>query len=448
MTHAAAPAEVHGPVAIELPPVAEQPRWKAVVRALAALPALVVAVGCVLGGLGVAVVAWGAVLATGRQPSWTLRLVRSAVARFATAAAALAMVTDGSPVRVELGPPTTPTRRSVAARWLVGLPAAAASVVVAVGAVPAAVFAWAATVVGRGVPRSLAQALATVVSFQVRTLAWLVLATSVAPHGLLAGPAPKPADPSTGGAAVPPDVFTFVGPTWLWGYSADRRTCGIWRRAAPNQVAGTWPVERQREGWARFRELEPTAVEVPPTAAAELGVVAPPSPSATPAVRRLVGAMVALGVAAFVGYGAVAFATAGPRPATVGPVPGATLARAYGRLRSAVLTYATSTERCTASSTGAAEVGCATEAAGRLAAAFGQFGRTLASLPAVAGRAVAADRRALAAATAACQEAFGRLGAATTVTGYDLELAALDVHGLLGRFDSAYGRLAAALAAA
>jgi uncharacterized protein DUF4389 len=105
-------------------------------------------------------------------------------------------------------------------------------------------------------------------------------------------PAPSPAaTPSGPTAPVAPTLpgvdFTFGGPSYLWGYTADRSQCGIWSAtdlAAPAQM---WPIGEQGEAWTRFWQLEPAAVEFqepPPPSAAPWSTSAPaePGPSVSP----------------------------------------------------------------------------------------------------------------------------------------------------------------------
>jgi hypothetical protein len=443
-------AQIEQAIEVDLTSADEGSRWQRIRWGLAALPQLPLAVVALVLGAGAAAVTWATILATGRPPAWGVRGARWAVSRIAAAAAAATGLGSRAP-SVRFSEAVRLDRRAVAGRWLVGLPVAAAALVVAVGTVPAAVVAWITAVGGAGPPPTLRQALTLVVRFEVRAAAWLLLATSVPPHGLF-GPDGSPTASGGGESAgsvgtIAPDVFTYVGPSWLWGYSADRTVCGIWPRSTPDRAVGLWPVAEQAAAWARFRELEPAAVAVPPTAAAELGAAGPPAAPVPARARRLVAAVVATGVLAFVGYGAAAVAGAGGAgPPTQQQADAAALARAYRSLRAAVLTYTRAARQCAAFPASTAAVGCAASASTTVAGAFGRFGRQLDALHGVTG-APAADRRSLQVATAACQQAFLRLGATTTVAGYDAELAAVGVPQRLERFDAAYGHLLDALTA-
>jgi len=72
------------------------------------------------------------------------------------------------------------------------------------------------------------------------------------------GPPAAPWGSAGGGAVVPvpPEVFTVAGADYLWGYSANRRFCGIWSKAHPTAPGQVWPISEQGEAWTRFRELE------------------------------------------------------------------------------------------------------------------------------------------------------------------------------------------------
>lgn len=84
-----------------------------------------------------------------------------------------------------------------------------------------------------------------------------------------------------GTPAVPgqpsPEVFTYGGETYLWGYSADRQVCGIWWRQDPSWPGQIWPIGEQQAAWSRFREVEPMAVafDQPVLAELEFGQAAP-----------------------------------------------------------------------------------------------------------------------------------------------------------------------------
>ncbi len=87
-------------------------------------------------------------------------------------------------------------------------------------------------------------------------------------------------------APTVPDVFTYGGGTYLWGYSADRAVCGIWRRDDPAAPGRTWPIEEQDDAWARFREVEPAAVAYDGPEPAALGFGAAPVPDPVAAAAQ------------------------------------------------------------------------------------------------------------------------------------------------------------------
>ncbi|GEM_PF-1518284 len=70
-------------------------------------------------------------------------------------------------------------------------------------------------------------------------------------------------------AAAPP-TFTYRGQSFLWGYSSDRQSCGLWRADDPAGAAHqTWPISEHEAAWRVFRSLEPNATkyaEAQPTA--------------------------------------------------------------------------------------------------------------------------------------------------------------------------------------
>jgi hypothetical protein len=204
---------------------------------------VLVVIGLLVVAVPVSVAAWLATMATGRAPTPITHVVRWATSRFHAALTGV-LVPPGSSVEgrrpatraaeVPDGDDGLLDRRRVAVRWLTGLPALAAAVVVTAGALPVAVVTWLWRFGTAALPGALVDALQSVVQFDAAVVGWLVLARAEGPHGLVpAGPTSSTG--SASGPATPPlpDVVTFAGPDWVWAYSADRRVCGIWPRQRP-----------------------------------------------------------------------------------------------------------------------------------------------------------------------------------------------------------------------
>jgi hypothetical protein len=277
----------------------------------------------------------------------------------------------------------------------------------------------------------------------------------------LAGPemaGPEMAGPEMAGTDVARTgvTGTDVARTEVTGTHAARSTVSQ-PEGVPAGGARWWPIERQAEAWTAFRRLEPRAIEVRPTPPSALGVAVAPAdaapgdlavvtgpavevPEHSPWTHRLVVLMVAIGLVGLGSFGGVALTSGASGSASSPPAATTALSDAYGRLHQAVAVYAARSRGClVAPSATGSTLACVTAADRAVAAAFARFEGTLrvVSLP----RAAAVARRRLLTVAAACRAGFDRLAGASSEAAYDLLLTVVGVHGLLTRFDTAYGAL-------
>jgi hypothetical protein len=435
---------VRQPLALVAAGPYEQPRSAALVRAVLTWPVL--ALGAL--GLGVALVLvlvdgpWALLRGRGSVSAGWLR--RAALACWAGAGAYAFGLTPWPTVRAEgtnvaLGLAEQRADRRAVLRFPGGLVALVLGALLWLGSWPFAVLGWLWLGLRGRLPGPLHVALACALRIQVRAAAVAAVAPVAWPRGVL-GDRPGEATRRFGFAEPWPDAVVYAGVRVVWGYDATRLVCGCWPRPGTKRRAELWPLERQREAWARFRRWAPDGVP------AELlrVVPAPPRPAWQDGVASRLVVVAAVFALLGVGGGVAAAqqaAAAGQEAAA--SRAGSQLAQAYAELDRAVGTYETETVACRGASQ---PLPCVTAADRTAVAAFAAFAHRVSLLAVPAG--AAADRRALVADAVLAQRAFGRLAVARSVGAYERTVAAADLGRVVAQVESAVTRLEAQLASA
>jgi hypothetical protein len=531
-------AQTPAPVLVAFAGQAAQRRATVFFRLVLALPQIVVVVFVSIGACVVVVIGWFGALFTGRLPAFAAVFLSGYVRWTARVSAYMFLLTDRYPpfsleeaeypvhVTVQPGPLN---RAAVFFRLVLVIPAYLLTVFVQYGIVIVLFFTWLIVAAAGRMPSSLYLALAAGLRYSTRMNGYLFLVTSQYPWGLFgdtdtdskvapvpptadaapvpapvygapvygapatgapayeapdAPPAPDvPVAPVTPAAPVPPAApfawgvrFAFGGPTYLWGYTDDHTSCGIWSAADVGAPPQLWPIGEQAEAWARFRTLEPHAV-------AFSDPVPPPTSSPWAGGGTTPAGAAAYGMPAYGVRSAALPSYAVPSPAYGGSAYGApwtpvddprwrlVLSRAAKRLLVIILIvgavaycsvlylhppnfenvltsvrvqvddeeltvavddYRSQTSACHTLS-------CSTAADLTLAQAYGTFVRNLeaVSVPAAAAPAAAT----LAAEGTHAQQVFARLAASTSAAQYQRSLASAHVQQLFDRFDQDYQRL-------
>lgn len=530
------------PLWLTVPPTAPQRRWTVLLRAILVIPHLVVLAFLGIAAAVVTVIGWFGALVTGRLPAFAHQLLSGVIEWQGRVYAYGLLLTDrhppyrmgpaDHPVQVLVPPAQRLNRAAVLFRIVLVVPAQVVASAVQYGAMTVLLLVhWLITLVQGQPSPAFAGAYASVLRLQLRLSAYFAMLTPAYPwHGLfgdqalapapgwpaapgawrggtaVAGPpspgwptAPVPGwpgaptgqawptgGPSTGAAAghPVPDVFTYGGAAHLWGYTADRRVCGVWRRDQPGFPPEWWPVERQDEAWRRFRELEPAAVEYRGPAPFELGFTIPVAPG--PAAAREPGAGMPGGPAhgTVGGLPAAPQVVAGPSAAS-GPGPALVLEsgsrvllvlfialgivswvafrgivtfpslqrvrngaartelqQGYASLRSATVAFQSRVSQCSATG----DLPCVTAADRHEAGSFTTFSDQLATVT-VAGTAANRDLARLQAITVEVSSLFRQLGSVTTPAQYQQVASGSQLPILLGSFDTTYNQLQADLGA-
>lgn len=213
-----------------------QARWSILLRAVLAIPLLIVGIGLSIGALVATVAAWFASLVTGRVPDGLQRFLTNVLRFFANVLAYEYLLVARWPgvafherpddqVTVEIDHVRL-RRWSVFFRFLLGYPANLVSGLLSLGSLPVLVVMWVwGVAVGRE-PRCLHRAMALVLRYQLRFEAYSCLLTPTQPFRGLFGDAALPAE--TNGES-PPAVAV----------SATEVTSG----SAPTRPT-SWPVTR------------------------------------------------------------------------------------------------------------------------------------------------------------------------------------------------------------
>jgi len=283
--------------------------------------------------------------------------------------------------------------------------------------------------------------------------------------------APTPATPASPASARPtlPGVdFTFGGPSYLWGYTADRSHCGIWSTTNPGAPPQTWPIGEQGEAWSRFWVLEPQALEftepappptlsppgVAPSSGPPASLYAAPSfpPSGLPpeagvwptevsrwrlvlssGARKLIVFFIVLGSVLYIAVNVIQFTVQHPLQKLEASIE---VQSAYASLTTAVTTYETNTNACGTSPQG---LTCVTGADRTVGQAFGVFVSKLSAISEPAGAVASAS--ALASDGTHAQQVFEQLAASTTVAQYQQNVQSSNLTQVLTQFSQDYQHL-------
>lgn len=526
------------PLWLAVPPPDRQRRWTVLIRLILMVPHVIVLFFLGIAAAAVMVIGWVGALFTGRLPAFAHGFLGGVLQWQGRLGAYQFLLTDRHPpyqmgpadypVQVLVPPAQRLNRAAVLFRIVLAIPAAVVAGVVEYGGMTVLLLVhWLITLV-RGRPSGAFHgAYTSTLRLQLRYSAYLAMLTPAYPwHGLFgdqpaagwpgaalpaggwpgaagaAGPeasawqqgqpawpgapggggwAGTPAPAGTSAGSPVPDVFTYGGATHLWGYTADRQVCGIWRRDQPGFPAEWWPIERQDEAWRRFRELEPAAVEYRGPAPAELGFssfVPAPGPAAVPpghvpgapgmpgygtvgglpaapafaggvpagsspalvlgsGSRVLLVIFIVLGAVGWVGIQAVR--STGVRNALNRPASDQ-LQQDYGELKSATDAFQARVNQC--STTG--DLACVTAADLKEGDAFARFGSQLGNVT-VVGNAANRDLSTLQAITTQVTALFRQLGAVTTPAQYQQIASGSQLTTLLNSFDATYNQLQADL---
>jgi len=507
-----------GPILLAVDEPRSQRRLTVLVRLLLAIPHAVLLSFVGIAAAVVVVIGWFGALVTGSLPVFSQEFLTGYIGWQARAWAYLLLLTDryprigfeagAYPIQIFVPPPSRLNRLAVVFRLVLLVPAEVIAGVMEIGAALVGVVAWCIVLVTARLPLSLQQAFSAAVRLQIRVNGYGMLLTPVYPWwGLFGDPAGSPPIPAAAsqltnwpppfgpgapadlvdvgsdvvvdaaqpqGQAPGPDVFTYGGPTYLWGYSADRQICGIWYQAEPGRPGRVWPIAEQETAWATFRSEEPGATLYDGPAPAELGFsdsqadrvepppeappgpLAPPGPRWTPRwaaapepetnrwalvlsqpARRLVVLMLVVGI---VGLGAeetvFGLRVSSTKTAMTSAVAASDLTQAYDTLHGQLADYETRTTNCTSA---AQPLACVDAAASLAASGFGRFAAVAGALPVPAG--AIADRGQLSGVSSRLQQTFDRLAGSSSAATYEQTLVGSDLQALLRQFDTDYQRL-------
>lgn len=200
-----APAGGPTPVVLRVRRDLRRDRLTSLFRLLLAIPHLVVLLGLYLAAYVVAVVGWFAALVLGRLPTWVHEFL-SGTLRWVTRVNGYAwLLTDhyppfawaptGYPVELAVPPPCRLNRWAVLGRIVLILPAYVITALLN-GIGLFVVFAWFAAVFAGRLPRAVFDAIATVLRYQARLGAYLLLLTPTYPWGPVGDGVEPPALPA------------------------------------------------------------------------------------------------------------------------------------------------------------------------------------------------------------------------------------------------------------
>lgn len=211
------------PVALRVRRELRRNRLTSFFRLLLVIPHLVVLVGLYVATYAVAIVGWFAALALGRLPTWAHEFLSGVLRWGMRVSGYLMLLTDhyppfawtptGYPVELVVPPPGRLNRWAVLGRIVLILPAYVLSTLLG-GIQLFLVFAWFAAVFAGRLPRAVFDALATVLRYQARLGAYLLLLTPTYPWGPLADAveAPRPPVWAPPGYGPPPGGPVGYGP--------------------------------------------------------------------------------------------------------------------------------------------------------------------------------------------------------------------------------------------
>ncbi|WP_460717200.1 DUF4389 domain-containing protein [Nocardia heshunensis] len=191
-------------VGLDVFPPEQHRRWTVLLRAILAIPQLLVLVVLGLATAVVAVIGWFGALFLGALPAWCGDFLRSTLAYTIRVLAYMYLLVDvyppfsldvdaNYPVRVQFPAPTPLNRLAVFFRFILAIPILALSSWFSTGWTVIAVIIWLIMLITGRMPAAVFQATAAVLRTQVRTDAyWLMLTPAYLTGAFGDGPTPEP----------------------------------------------------------------------------------------------------------------------------------------------------------------------------------------------------------------------------------------------------------------
>lgn len=221
-------SDTPGPVHVAIAGPTAQRRATVAVRAILAIPHLIVLDVLGIVAFVVMVIGWFGALATGRLPSFADHYLSGYLRWVSRVGAYLLLLTDqyppfafeddAYPVRIAVGQGRL-NRLAVLFRFILGIPAAIVTALLGFGTLILVVFAgWPTLLITGKLPASLHQALAAVLRYNIRANYYMYLLTDTYPAGLFGDPPGygSPADSGYGTTGAGPSYGSPAGP----GYAA------------------------------------------------------------------------------------------------------------------------------------------------------------------------------------------------------------------------------------
>ncbi|APA95745.1 DUF4389 domain-containing protein [Nocardia seriolae] len=205
-------------VGLDVFPPEQQRRWTVLLRAILAVPHLLILIVIGLASAVVAFLGWFGALFTGALPAWCGDFLRATLAYTIRVLAYMYLLVDAYPpfsldvdanypVRVQFPAPTRLNRWAVFFRFILAIPILAFTSWLSTGWTVIAVIIWLIMLVTGRMPAAVFQATAAVLRCQVRTDAyWLMLTPTYLTQPFGDGPVPAPGE-------VPPPGFVPASPT-------------------------------------------------------------------------------------------------------------------------------------------------------------------------------------------------------------------------------------------
>ena len=459
-----------------------QRRLTVLVRIILAIPHLVVLYVLGIAAEVVALICWFAALFTGRLPDGLAEFQVGYLRWLTRVYGYLFLLTDlyppfeladaEYPVRIRATPGPL-NRLAVLFRIILVIPAWIVSVVLGYGLSFLVMFVtWLIVLIAGRMPRSLHEALAATVRYQVRVTGYFLMLTARYPGGLFGDPATAAFGAAPGGRGLPGGIGrpggagrsvgsrlggagsglggARSGPAWIRRPSGRRVRLWIPGAVRPARAG------RHRRAWVRPARRVRPACGVRP--ARGYGQPAGYGQAAAPVrwlggdqpwrlvlsrpAKRLVTLFLVLGAVALVGYvvliGVVA-ATSGNNGVTRAEAA-ISVESSFATLSSTLSTFDSKVSACQG------RLSCVNKADAQMAQAFGTFAQQMSgkSMPDAASTA-AADRLRSDASLASSD--FARLAAVTSPAQYQQVVASTGLESLLGRFDNDYRALGNTLGA-
>jgi hypothetical protein len=206
-------------VTVELDDVERRRRGTVVLRALAAIPHIVVVFLLAIGTIPVAFIGWCVAVVRRALPAWVRRYIEGYVRYQTRLRAYLYLLTDAYPpftrrdvdypVQIDFGPVCTLERSAVLFRAILAIPAAVLSALLRLGAKILVVVAWLVAMVTGKVPRSFYGAFAAMVRFRLRYTSYYLMLTTTYPSRLFGDHTP-PAYAESNDASTPRFAWTLT----------------------------------------------------------------------------------------------------------------------------------------------------------------------------------------------------------------------------------------------